>query len=104
MSRGYGYVFLKWTKYYIVGKVYEANLFNDASLWHQDQQHGDARFSIEYFGDVPPAGVSKESFGDSNLQFISRDDRIKVLVSLLGKEISERELELNRKAIGIEGD
>jgi hypothetical protein len=98
MSRGYGYIFIKWTKYYIVGKVFEADLTREIT----GEQHGNADFQIVYFGDHPPDGVKADTFGDSNLQFIPRDTRIKLLTSLLAQEVAEKARDMDIKPLAID--
>jgi len=63
-----GYIFIKWNKYYVIGKVNEAELINDDGLNPLKAKIGTSNFDIVYFSKTPPAGVAHDSFGGTDLE------------------------------------
>ena len=65
----YGYIFIKWRSYYIVGEVTETDMHNDNGLNPLDATYGTASFNIVYFSKLPPVGVQEDSFSKQDMQF-----------------------------------
>lgn len=72
----YGYIFIKWRRYYVIGKVNETELINENGLNPLNAKIGKADFDIIYFSKIPPPGVHTDSFGDTDIEIDNITDRV----------------------------